>query len=163
MKPLLAFFLLFVCANAFAEAELKPQDMPAPPIELTDLDGKLHSLGDYQDRIVMVQFWATYCTPCRTEMPAMNRLEQALGEKLKILAINMGEQEQEVRKFVDEVKPEFTILLDPKGESIRNWKAFVAPSSFIVTPDGRIRYTLYGPAEWDSDAMKQKLLALLES
>lgn len=90
----------------------------------------------------------------------MNRMMKKLSDvPFKILAVDMGESRAEVEKFVNEVKPEFTILLDEQGKSIADWRVFAAPSNFIVGPDGTIKYTLFGGVEWDSD----KLIAQIRS
>ena len=123
--------------------------------------GKMHDLKDYKGHVVLVQFWATYCTPCRKEMPSMNKLMKKMGDvPFKILAVDMGESKAEVTQFVKVVKPEFTILMDEEGESIGNWRVVAAPSNFVVGPDGKIKYTLYGGVEWDSDKMVKDLKAL---
>jgi peroxiredoxin len=77
-----------------------------------------------------------------------------------ILAVDMGESKEEVNQFVSEVKPEFTILMDPAGQSIADWRVFAAPSNFIIDPEGNIRYTLFGGVEWDSDELVNQLKAL---
>ena len=142
-------------------AELKPYDGETPPLALNTLQGEAVNLKDYRGQLVMVQFWATYCTPCRVEMPSMNRLQKVMGENFKILAVDMGEEAAEVQQFVDEVKPEFTILMDEDGEALAAWKVFAAPATFIIDPSGKIRYTLFGATEWDSEETVEQLKALL--
>lgn len=142
-------------------AELKPYDGDTPPLSLNTLEGEAVTLEDYRGQVVMVQFWATYCTPCRIEMPSMNRLQKIMGENLKILAVDMGEEASEVREFVAEVKPEFTILMDEEGEALAAWKVFAAPATFIIDPDGKIRYTLFGATEWDSETTVEQLKSLM--
>ena len=147
-------------ANA---TNLKPvnETLASPDLVLTDLQGKTHDLKDYRGSVVLVQFWATYCGPCRKEMPSMNKMQARMGDvPFKILAVDMGETKEEVTAFVDEVKPEFTILMDEDGKSIADWKVFAAPSNFIVGPDGNIKYTLFGGVEWDSDELIETLKAL---
>ena len=131
-------------------------------LELKDLNGQTHKLADYKNKVVMVQFWGTYCPPCRVEMPSMNRLERKMGSDVfKILAVNMGEPIKQIQQFVDEVKPKFTILLDPTGKVITNWNVYVAPSTFIIDTKGKIRYTLFGGIEWDSEEVIDALKNLL--
>ena len=157
----LSFLLMFV--GILSAADLKPYTSQAvtPRLELKDLQGNTHDLNDYKGQVVLLQFWATYCTPCRTEMPSMNALmEKMNGTPFKILAVDMGENRAVVEKFVDQVKPQFTILMDESGQSIAQWKVFAAPSNFIIGPDGKIRYTLFGAVEWDSDALVAQLKAL---
>ena len=132
-----------------------------PALQLKDLQGKTHDLNDYKGQVVLVQFWATYCGPCRKEMPSMNKLIKKMGDvPFKILAVDMGETREEIIRFVDEVKPEFTILVDSTGETISSWNVFAAPSNFIIDPQGAIRYTLFGGVEWDSSEMVMTLKSL---
>ena len=136
-------------------------EVAAPSLTLKDLQGEIHDLKDYKGQVVLVQFWATYCGPCRKEMPSMNKMMTKMGDTpFKILAVDMGESEAEVKSFVSEVKPEFTILMDEEGKSIEDWRVFAAPSNFIIGPDGNIKYTLFGGVEWDSDELIEKLKAL---
>lgn len=161
-------WFLFVCATLLGMAvqaqELKPYAGEAtPPLRLKDLEGRTHDLADYRGQVVMVQFWATYCAPCIKEMPSMQRLAAKLaGRPFRILAVNMGETEAEVRAFVKRVSVDFTILMDGDGQALAAWKVFVAPSTFIVDRSGRIRYTLQGGAEWDAPQYVEKLTALME-
>jgi peroxiredoxin len=159
------FGLVTLSQAAVYAANLKPvsKEIAAPSLTLKDLQGEIHDLKDYKGQVVLVQFWATYCGPCRKEMPSMNKMMTKMGDTpFKILAVDMGETEAEVRTFVNEVKPEFTILMDEEGKSIEDWRVFAAPSNFIIGPDGKIKYTLFGGVEWDSDELIEKLKALAE-
>lgn len=157
------FILLLGLSHVLHATNLRPYtaSTPTPGIHLNDLQGKVHDLNDYKGQIVLVQFWATYCAPCRKEMPSMNNLQKKMGDTpFKILAIDMGETREEVSRFVQQVKPEFTILMDETGETISSWNVFAAPSNFIIDPAGKIRYTLFGGVEWDSPEMVKQLKAL---
>jgi len=159
------FMLLMLCgfitAPQAAELNLYPDEAATPALKLPDLQGRMHDLNDYKGQVVLVQFWATYCTPCRKEMPSMNKLMKKMGDvPFKILAVDMGESRDEVTRFVKEVKPDFTILMDADGHTIGAWRVFAAPSNFIIDPKGKIRYTLFGGVQWDSDQMVEQLKAL---
>lgn len=156
----IAFLFLFTPAQA---QELKPwKGGPTPPLALNDLNGKPVKLADYRGKAVMVQFWATYCPPCLKEMPSMMRLEQKLaGKPFAILAVNMGETEKEVRDFLKKLNVDFTILMDSDGKALADWKVFVAPSTFLVDAQGKIRYTLQGGAEWDAPEYVAKISEML--
>ena len=163
IKRFLVVALLCSFSVVLQAANLKPypENAATPVLKLEDLQGKVHDLADYKGHVVLVQFWATYCTPCRKEMPSMNKLIKKMGDvPFKILAVDMGESKEEVTRFVNEVKPEFTILMDETGESISAWRVFAAPSNFIVDPQGKIRYTLFGGVEWDSAELVTQLKAL---
>jgi thiol-disulfide isomerase/thioredoxin len=164
MKYLSAAVLcLFLGWNVVHAQELKPYAATGtPPLKLKDLQGKAHDLSAYRGQVVMVQFWATYCAPCIKEMPSMQRMQAKLaGKPFKILAVNMGESEAEVGAFLKRVNVDFTILMDAEGEALAAWKVFVAPSTFIVDPEGRIRYTLQGGAEWDAPEYVDRVTALM--
>ena len=167
LKRIFIFVVLFNLAGLFSipaqATNLKPVEgkIAAPALVLQDLQDNKHDLKDYKGQVVLVQFWATYCAPCRKEMPSMNKMMKKMGDiPFKILAVDMGESKEEVNQFVSEVKPEFTILMDEDGKSINDWRVFAAPSNFIIDPDGNIRYTLFGGVEWDSDELIEKLKAV---
>jgi thiol-disulfide isomerase/thioredoxin len=163
MKRLIFFIsCLFLLTSAQAQ-DLKPwKGGPTPPLALNDLNGKPLKLEDYRGKVVMVQFWATYCPPCLKEMPSMMRLEQKLaGKPFAILAVNMGETEKEVRDFLKKINVDFTILMDNDGKALADWKVFVAPSTFLVDSRGKIRYTLQGGAEWDAPEYVAKISEML--
>ena len=133
-----------------------------PPLRLTDLDGKIHDLADYKGKVVLVNFWASWCPPCVHEMPSMQRLKEKMaGKPFVILGVNMAEPEQEVRDFLaTKVKVDFPILMDHDGAALKAWKVFVFPTSFVVGPDGTIRYGLYGELEWDTEEIIRVLEGL---
>jgi thiol-disulfide isomerase/thioredoxin len=163
MKKLaLLLSCLLLISPALAQ-ELKPWKAGAtPPLALSDLNGKPVKLADYRGKVVMVQFWATYCPPCLKEMPSMMRLQQKLaGKPFVILAVNMGETDKEVRDFLKKINVDFTILMDSDGKALADWKVFVAPSTFLVDTKGSIRYTLQGGAEWDAAEYVTKISEML--
>jgi len=159
---LLGLCCLFFLSSAHA-SELKPwKGAATPPLTLKDLNGKTHKLEDYRGKAVMVQFWATWCPPCLKEMPAMQRLEKKMaGKPFAILAVNMGETDKDVREFVNRMKIGFTVLMDEEGKGVGDWKVFVAPSSFLLDPQGNVRYTLQGGAEWDEPEYVKAITGLM--
>ncbi len=166
MLSLVLLVALQIATPSAQAAELKEAgDIPTPALKLETLKGETIDLKDFEGKVVLVQFWATYCTPCRKEMPSMNNLIkklEATKTPFKILAVNMGESKEEIQKFVDIVKPEFTIMMDTQGENVQAWNVFAAPSNFVINPKGKIRYTLFGGVDWDSDEMVEKLKALAD-
>jgi thiol-disulfide isomerase/thioredoxin len=127
---------------------------PEPPtLTLPDLNGRMHDLGDYRGRVVLVNFWASWCPPCVHELPSLQRLKNKLSDRpFTILAVNMAEQRKTVRAFLrDKMHTDFTVLLDADGEILKRWKVFVFPTSFVIGPDGKIRYGAYGELLWDEE------------
>lgn len=163
MKKLIFFISCLLLLTSAQAQDLKPwKGGPTPPLALNDLNGKPLKLEDYRGKVVMVQFWATYCPPCLKEMPSMMRLQAKLaGKPFVILAVNMGETEKEVKDFLAKVNADFTIPMDGDGKALGAWKVFVAPSTFLVDPKGNIRYTLQGGAEWDAPEYLQKIREML--
>ncbi len=146
-----------------ASGTLKPYSgkLDSPQFSLTDVQNKKHTLSDYQGNIVLVQFWATYCTPCRKEMPTMNNLIKKMdGKPFKIITVNMAEDKETVDSFLQQVPVDFPVLLDSDGSVLSQWKVFAAPANFILDKKGKIIFTLYGGTDWDSDEMVEKLTAL---
>ena len=164
----LIFCLLLVLLGQQAQAakgQLKEYwgDMTSPEIELPDLQGRQHSLTDYRGNVVLVQFWATYCTPCRTEMPTMNQLlEKMRCKPFAIVTVNMAESPAQLRQFLQEVPVDFPVLMDSDGSTLVRWIVFTGPANFILDKRGKIIYTLYGAIEWDSEEMVSRLSALSE-
>jgi peroxiredoxin len=114
---------------------------PAPDFELTTLDGGTARLSDYQGRPVILNFWATWCAPCRLEMPELQRAQtefDAAGEGPIVLTINEGDSAEQVGEFFDEVGLTLTALLDSEGEVGTTYGAFFLPTTIIVGPDGAV-------------------------
>jgi len=166
MKRVAALLLLAVFAASPTQArELKPYagDPAPPPLTLPDLAGKTHRLEDYRGGVVLVNFWASWCPPCVHELPSMQRLSRELeGRPFTILAVDMAESEADVRRFLEEkVQVDFTVLMDRDGSALREWKVFAFPTSFVVGPDGQIRYALFGALDWDAPEVIAKITGLL--
>ena len=126
----------------------------APPLVLKDINGGAHDLARYRGKVLLVNFWATWCEPCRHEMPSMQRLKEKLaGRPFEVLAVNVDEPEARVRRFLDETRFALPVLLDTNKTATRAWSVRVMPTTFIVGPDGRIRYRLVGDLDWSSDTV----------
>lgn len=136
----------------------------APDLVLESLDGSIINLTHFKNRVVLVNFWATWCPPCVHEMPSMQRLiEKLSGQSFDILGVNIAEQKQSIQRFLAEkVNVQFPILLDKDGEALQRWGVFAFPTSFVIDKKGRLRYGLSGSVDWSSVAMVNKLRKLTE-
>src|SRR4029077_658627 len=133
----LAALLATVRAGAWAAGgALKPWSGGAtPPLALRDLAGKEHKLADYKGKVVVLNFWATWCDPCREEMPAMQRLQDKLaGKPFVILAVDYGEGAPRVKDFLKNVPVRFIMLLDRDTSAATAWKVKVLPTSLVIDP-----------------------------
>ena len=147
-----------------AAGELQPyEERSEPPaLDLPNLGGRLHNLDSYRGQVVLVNFWASWCTPCLMEMPSMQRLATALKDRpFRLLAVNVKESRSKAWKFLKLLNVTFTTLLDSKGEAAEAWDVQIYPTSYLIDADGRRRYVAYGPVEWDSDDIIQRIEALM--
>jgi len=144
--------------------ELKPWEGGAtPPLALEDMKGQTHNLAEYKGKVVLVNFWATWCEPCRAEMPSIDRLRSSLkGKPFEVLAVNMAEPLSRIEKYSASVPLGFPLLRDRDGAAGKAWKAKLLPASYLIGRDGRIRYVAYGELDWTSDAVRARVAELLQ-
>jgi thiol-disulfide isomerase/thioredoxin len=122
---------------------------PTPPLALKDPEGRLHDLADYRGKVVVVNFWATWCEPCRDELPSLERLRDALrGRPFEVLAVNVAEGDSRVKRFLAEVPLQLPVLLDRNGEAQRAWKVRGLPATFLLDREGEIRSWYLGELDW---------------
>ena len=155
--------LLLFCGLAATAAELKPWPGGAtPPLALQDLAGKPHDLADYRGKVVLVNFWATWCEPCRAEMPSIDRLRRSLqGMPFEVLGVNLAEPLSRIEKYLEDLPVSFPVLRDRDSAASKAWKARMLPASYLVGRDGRIRYVAYGELDWSSEPVRKTLSELL--
>ena len=130
---------------------------PVPDLELPTLQGKSISLKSLRGKVVFLNFWATWCLPCRHEMPAMERLYGRLKEKgFEILAVSIDARGEEVvAPFVKKLGLTYPILLDRDMDALRAFGVRGMPTTFLIDREGRIAHLAVGPREWDGkDALK---------
>lgn len=138
-----------------------------PPEEAEDftlktLKGGTVSLKDYRGRLIFLNFWATWCGPCRAEMPSMQRLwEEFKEEDFVILAINIQEESKLVSSFMNERGLSFPVLLDEKGKVARSYGIRGIPTTFFLNPEGEIIGKAVGARDWDSEESFELIRELL--
>lgn len=147
----LLVFLLPACSSA-VQAEGNPSGLKtapeegalAPEIELQNLEGEIVRLSDFRGQVVLVNFWATWCGPCRLEMPDFQESFEQYSEEFTVLAVNSGESPAEVEGFVQELGLTFPILLDPELEVPQDYLVRGLPSSYFVDEDGVVQVVHIG-------------------
>ena len=122
---------------------------PAAALARQDLAGRLVDLNDLKGRVVLVNFWATWCEPCRDEMPSIERLRAKLaGRPFEVLTVNYGEGAERIAGFLAKEKLSLPVLLDPDKQSAQAWGAGGLPMTFLVDGAGRVRFSAFGERDW---------------
>ena len=161
-------YILLCCplaTSVLAEQTLTPVPgkVVAPDFALQDTNGKTYRLSDYRGRPVIINFWTTWCPPCREELPSMNRAWHLIREEgIAMLAINMGEDEDTIFIFSADYPSDFPILMDQSGEVIEQWPVKGLPTTYVIAPDGTIAYRAIGSREWDARELLNSVRALKE-
>ena len=133
---------------------------PAPALEAVDLDGRRWTLADADGRLVWVNFWATWCPPCQTEMPMMQRIAERHGDRLLVLGVDFGEERSAVEDFAERYAITYPILLDPELENFYRWSPrFGLPRHYFVDAAGLVVAEF--PGELPPDQMVETVEALL--
>jgi peroxiredoxin len=137
---------------------------PAPAFRLTDLEGVVHSLAEYQGKVVFLNFWATWCGPCKVEMPAMEALYQAFkSQGLEILAVSVDQQGAAVtRPFKEAMGLSFPILHDSTYQVGLTYGARTLPMTYVIDRNGIIRQRVFGARDWNSPEARTLMSELLE-
>lgn len=144
-------------------AELK-EGQQAPALTLATLEGAQASLADHRDKLVVLNFWATWCGPCTLEMPSLEALWQRYRERgLVVLAVSVdrGAPRNLLDPYVRNLKLTFPILLDPDAKTSGNWRVSALPATFIVRPGGDVTGMVVGARDWDNREMRALIEALL--
>lgn len=154
----LALFLGFGTSVAAEPSAMRLHEtpQPVPQIDFTDGSGAPHTLEAWRGKVVLLNVWATWCGPCRAEMPTLDRLQATLGdEHFEVLALSIDRAGADVvREFFDEIGIEHLgIFVDKTGKASRDLKIFGLPGTLLIGPDGRELGRLIGPAEWDTPEM----------
>jgi peroxiredoxin len=158
-----------------SRGEMQPVEVgaSAPEISAFDLEGTPKTLADYRGDVLLVNIWATWCTPCKAEMPSMQRLQEEVGsDEFQILAVSIDRAppdhdptnplEGKLQSFADSLELTFTILHDPEDRISIDYQAAGVPASFIVDREGMLVEKISGPREWDSPQYVQRIRSVLE-
>jgi len=154
-----AAFLFGHPAIADGAGPMAPAPVPitAPAIDLSRLDGTPFSLAGRKGQFTLINFWALWCAPCRTEMPALARLKTQMAERgLEVVAVNLGDKPDAVARFLKQMDVGgLTIVMDRQSAVGRAWHVQALPATFLVGPDGAITHAAIGAREWAADAVLQ--------
>lgn len=157
--PLILLIFTAWSAPAFALSD-RPQEAPAgslepgraaPEFTLKTLEGESVSLSQLRGKVVFLNFWASWCPPCRAEMPSMNRLNEVFADReFVMLAVNVEQDRGVVEAFLAKLPHDFTVLLDLKGEAQNLYQVFRFPETFLIDKEGRIVERFIGARDWSA-------------
>ncbi len=124
-------------------------DKPAPEFTLQDLQGKRISISDFKNKVVLINFWASWCIPCKNEMPSLNRLFLRYKDRdLVVLGISIDRTKEAVQNFLKETPLNFPILLDSTVEISQKYKVYAYPTTFLINRKGIIKAKFIGEEDW---------------
>jgi thiol-disulfide isomerase/thioredoxin len=138
------------------------QGKPAPAVQWQAADGTLIRLADLKGKVVLIDFWASWCPPCKASFPALDALYRDLRARgLEILAVNLDERRRDADAFLATHPHTMPVLFDPKGESPLAFAVKGMPSSVLIDRDGTMRFTHMGYTEKALESYRQEITALL--
>ena len=142
----------------------RKQPEALPPIKFQDAEGKERTLADWRGKVVLLNLWATWCLPCRKEMPSLDRLQKELGsDKFEVVALSVDRKGLDAsRKFLDETKVgRLGLYVDASGRAISELRVVGLPATLLLDAQGREIGRLLGPAEWDGEDARRLIGAAM--
>lgn len=155
--------LMKTASNLPQQTGITPAEVnyPAPELALESLAGRTESLADYRDMVVLVNNWATWCPPCKAEMPTLAAYYNAHAEEgFMIVAVEAGEPRDQVQAFADQLNLPFAVWLDPNGDSLKAFRNSSLPNSYVIDRSGTVRLMWTG--EITKEALEKYVTPLLD-
>ena len=147
---------------SFAQHDIKNWQRlkPLPALKAVDLQGRTWNLADLKGQAVLINFWATWCAPCKEEMPTLQTLHELGESNLVLLAVNVREPVPRVQRYVQSTGLTLPVLPDPQGEVAKAWGIRVYPSTLLIDTHGRPRQIVTGAVDWSGAEALRWLRAL---
>jgi thiol-disulfide isomerase/thioredoxin len=166
LPPLLSVSGLAAAADTAGHAVTPwPSGNKTPPLRALDMQGRSWTLEALRGRVVLMNFWASWCAPCRVEMPTLQTLAGFYGDAVRVLAVNVGEGPRAIARFLQGSALDtdaLTVLLDTEKEAARAWgAATVLPTTVLIDASGRPRHRVQGELDWSGDRAQALVEALL--
>ncbi len=158
-QPVLGLFLgvllallgtSFVASNAWAQFDKTawPAKVATPTLEAVDLQGKTWNATELAGKVVVLNFWATWCAPCKDELPTLQTLHDISDSQTVVLTINVREPAARAARYVQSTGMTFPVISDAKGELAKRWGVTVYPTTILITPNGQARWRIMGDVDW---------------
>ena len=163
-RSLVVGALLAALVSRVNGAELKrwKGKLVAPAIDLMTVDGRPLSLQALRGKVVLVNFWATWCEPCIREMPSLQQLRDQLhADGFEVLAVNYQEGPARINSFIEKLQLSLPVVRDTDGSVARAWGARIFPANYLVDRAGNVRHSMSGAADWTSPSLVSTIRTLL--
>lgn len=158
LLALLVAALLYVVADTLREPHVVEAGDTAPRFKITTDDGRTISRGDFGGKLLVLNFWATWCPPCRQEWPSLDAMQRTLASQgVVVIAISVDKDEKQYREFVQQTKPAFKTVRDPEAEISADYGTFKYPETYIIDREGKVREKMIGAENWMSPALLDRL------
>jgi len=153
-----------VSAAKLPDGIIELEKTPAKDFSISDYDGKQYSLKQSRGKWVFLHFWASWCGPCRREMPILEKLKSQLaGKPIDFVLVNTAEDEDTIFSFLAGVAPSLHSYMDRDGKLTEQWAPRGLPTTFFIDPHGNKRYLALGGRPWDTDDYQDFIFGLLKS
>ena len=155
---LLTLALLCLAPHPAPAGELSQLSAAPPALSLPDLAGRARDLDEFDGKVLLVSFWASWCRPCIEEIPAIRRLSEAMTDQpFAVIGVNVGEGQRRVQAAVTRLGITFPVMLDRDSAAFKAWGADVLPTAYVLDGFGRVRYVARGPLDWDREDIIERL------
>lgn len=169
MARIKGILFVSVCAMLLSHSALaeeikiqKPEGVVrAPSLLLEDVDGTSKSLGDYSGKVLLIHFWATWCVPCKDELPEIKTLWEKFKDKGFVVVAIAEDSRKAVKPFIAKYGMGFPVLIDQYGGVMRDYGVRMLPTSYLVNRKGNIEGIAIGPRKWDSQEAVNLIQGLL--
>ena len=155
---IVVLFLVFLTVSVTAMGEKPPGSIKAPDFTLEDLSGKPVSLSKFRGKNVVLNFWAPWCSPCRSEFPDFQKLSNSIKDKdIELVTVGIGETIDSLKQFMKKNNFNFRVLADPNGVASSKYRVRGIPVTYVINKEGKIMARVVGARPW-SEKMVRKLI-----
>ena len=162
-RSLLPLLILSLALLLMPVSTIQAKTYKAPNFTLKTIKGKTIKLSQYRGKVVYLDFWASWCEPCRKSFPVMRKLQRKYKKRgLRVITINLDKDKKDVRRFLREFRINFPVALDPRGKIATRYGVKAMPSSYLIDRKGRIRHVHLGFLQKDTKKTEKRIKKLLK-